>query len=59
MGLLVFIAEKCAADAEKHGLLPGLLNLKNSVELSQNLTGFNFFGSSGKRVGDFRDHSGR
>ena len=43
MALVVFIAQECREDAEKHGLSSGLNNLKESVEQYQNLTGFAFF----------------
>jgi hypothetical protein len=43
MSLYVEIADGCLADAEKHGQVSPLENLKRTVERSQNLTGFDLF----------------
>jgi hypothetical protein len=43
VALLVFVADGCQADAERHGQGSIVENLKVSVEGSQNLTGFDFF----------------
>lgn len=53
MALLVHIAEACRADADLHGQLSTIENLKVSVESSQTLAGFEFFPASFKvrRVG--------
>ncbi len=43
MALLVFVADGCQADAQRHGQGSIVENLKAAVEGSQNLTGFDFF----------------
>jgi hypothetical protein len=43
MALLVFITDSCKADAERHGQASVVRKLKESVDGSQNLTGFQFF----------------
>jgi hypothetical protein len=43
MSLYVEIADGCLADAEKHGQVSPVENLKRTVERSQNLTGFDPF----------------
>jgi hypothetical protein len=41
--LRVYVTDGCQADADRHGQGSILKNVRESVERSQNLTGFNFF----------------
>lgn len=43
MPIYVHVAEKCDADATRHGQASLLANIKDQVEATQSLTGFDFF----------------
>ena len=43
MSFYVLVADKCQADAKRHGQSSLVANLRESIERTQNLTGFDFF----------------
>lgn len=43
MALYVVVTDKCQGDADRHGQNSLVANLRQSIEITQNLTGFDFF----------------